>query len=435
MAYQTKVTTGYGTRLKNSLGGMKAGAIMFILATVLLFLNEGFYVKKDKAIQETKKALVRVSDISENPAAYNGKVIHANGPAETQDVLSDTLFGVNTNAISISRRVEYFQYMESSSTQKKDKVGGSQETVTTYTYHEAWTSNPVNSGSFKDPDYKNSNFVLAKVDKEDFLAPNVSFGAYKLPRFIVNSIGESVPAEVNLGGAELKQWEAQIAQNLAALNKKKDGNLVSVQGNVVYFGKSSATPAIGDVRVTLTKVTPPADVSIIAKVVGNTFEKFIASNGWEFPNPVENGIVSAETMIAHAQSLNSLITWLLRLLGLILVVVGLKLLFDLLPTLLKVLPPLGAFMSAGVGLVCAVGGFAWTLVIIAIAWLFYRPVVAIVMIAIAAGGIFLLTKMKNKKKADQAAVTAATASASWDCECGHKGNTGKFCAECGKPRP
>jgi membrane protease subunit (stomatin/prohibitin family) len=23
----------------------------------------------------------------------------------------------------------------------------------------------------------------------------------------------------------------------------------------------------------------------------------------------------------------------------------------------------------------------------------------------------------------------------WDCECGHKGNTGKFCAECGKPKP
>ena len=23
----------------------------------------------------------------------------------------------------------------------------------------------------------------------------------------------------------------------------------------------------------------------------------------------------------------------------------------------------------------------------------------------------------------------------WDCECGHKGNTGKFCAECGKPMP
>jgi membrane protease subunit (stomatin/prohibitin family) len=26
-------------------------------------------------------------------------------------------------------------------------------------------------------------------------------------------------------------------------------------------------------------------------------------------------------------------------------------------------------------------------------------------------------------------------SITWDCACGHKGNTGKFCAECGKPMP
>jgi membrane protease subunit (stomatin/prohibitin family) len=29
----------------------------------------------------------------------------------------------------------------------------------------------------------------------------------------------------------------------------------------------------------------------------------------------------------------------------------------------------------------------------------------------------------------------ATAAAGWACSCGHKGNTGKFCAECGKPQP
>jgi len=27
------------------------------------------------------------------------------------------------------------------------------------------------------------------------------------------------------------------------------------------------------------------------------------------------------------------------------------------------------------------------------------------------------------------------ATAGWDCSCGHKGNSGKFCAECGKPQP
>jgi membrane protease subunit (stomatin/prohibitin family) len=30
---------------------------------------------------------------------------------------------------------------------------------------------------------------------------------------------------------------------------------------------------------------------------------------------------------------------------------------------------------------------------------------------------------------------APAPAAAWDCSCGHKGNTGKFCAECGKPKP
>ncbi|MCR5249825.1 MAG: SPFH domain-containing protein [Lachnospiraceae bacterium] len=34
-----------------------------------------------------------------------------------------------------------------------------------------------------------------------------------------------------------------------------------------------------------------------------------------------------------------------------------------------------------------------------------------------------------------AAPAAAPAAAGWTCECGHSGNTGKFCAECGKPQP
>ena len=30
---------------------------------------------------------------------------------------------------------------------------------------------------------------------------------------------------------------------------------------------------------------------------------------------------------------------------------------------------------------------------------------------------------------------AAPAAGGWTCACGHGGNTGKFCAECGQPRP
>ena len=45
---------------------------------------------------------------------------------------------------------------------------------------------------------------------------------------------------------------------------------IHVQGNTIYMGMNSATPEIGDVRVTY-KQCDPGDVSVIAVVNGNTF--------------------------------------------------------------------------------------------------------------------------------------------------------------------
>lgn len=38
-------------------------------------------------------------------------------------------------------------------------------------------------------------------------------------------------------------------------------------------------------------------------------------------------------------------------------------------------------------------------------------------------------------EAPQAAAPQPEAQGTWDCSCGHTGNTGKFCMECGKPKP
>jgi hypothetical protein len=104
------------------------------------------------------------------------------------------------------------------------------------------------------------------------------------------------------------------------------------------------------------------------------------------------GTVSAENMFADAHSENNMITWVLRIIGVMLVVMGLKSIFSILPALFKVLPFLGNIVGAGVGLVCTVGGGAWSLLIIAVAWLFYRPLIGIPLLAAAVAGIWYLKK-------------------------------------------
>jgi hypothetical protein len=409
MAYQVRTTTSYGNRLVGSLKGIVAGFILLFVGTIMLCLNEGNYVKTDKAIRSAQKELINVNDISTLNPSLEGKLIHASAFADTKDILSDELFGVSETAVALIRSVEYYQFIENSYTEKRDKVGGGQETITTYRYNEKWVSSPVNSAKFNDPDYKKSNIVLENEIKFQIQrAGNVSFGAYKLPEFIIESIEGNVPADAKINSGALAKWNSREASNARDIGYKTDGAsaLTHVNGNTVYFGKSPAAPQIGDVRVTLYKI-PPADISIIAKVIGVTFEKYIAPNGKTFTS-IMMGTVSAETMIESAKKTNSLFTWILRFVGLFLIVFAFKLIFDILPTLFKVLPPLGALVGVGVGLVCSVGGFVWTLAVISLAWLFYRPLVGVPLLIAAGAGIWFLAKKSKEKKASASLSTANT---------------------------
>jgi len=399
MAYQVKTTKNYGNRLLDSLKGAGKGFIIFGLGTVLLFINEGMYVKNAKTIKSAEKALVKVNDVSAADPALDGKLIHAYAFADTQDVLADDMFGVSERAIALVRRAEFYQYVESKRTEKKDKMGGGEETITTYTYEKKWLQSPVPSDNFADPDHKGKNFVLdnldTKVKSQTVYAQNVTFGAYKLPAFIIKSIRGSEPVQPRISTDEL-------LSNLGS----RIGNQVSIQGNTVYFGKSSSSPQIGDVRVTLTKVMP-ADISIIAKVIGATFTEYSAPGTGRTFSAVEMGTVDAERMFTGKKNENSLVTWILRIVGIILIVTSLKMVFDILPSLFKVLPLLGKIVGAGVTLVCTVGGGAWSLAIIAIAWLFYRPLVGVPLLIAAALGIWFLNKKAKEKRA--AAATAPQA--------------------------
>ena len=102
-------------------------------------------------------------------------------------------------------------------------------------------------------------------------------------------------------------------------------------------------------------------------------------------------------MIKQANDENATLTWILRILGVIIVIAALKMIFGILVTILKLVPFLASIMNLGVSLVCGVLGFVWSLIVIAIAWIFYRPLLGIALLVIAAGLVYWLV-IKGKKQ-------------------------------------
>ena len=233
----------------------------------------------------------------------------------------------------------------------------------------------VESANFADPEYKNRNSVRKKIESERQYSENVSFGAYHLSSGLIHQIS----------------GEKDLNLNIAA----KD-SLEHVQGNMVYFGANPSDPEIGDVKVTFSSVDP-ATVSIIAQVTGDTFEPFTAKNGYSL-STLEMGTVGMETMFANEKARNNMMKWILRLIGFLLVLAGLKGIIGIVVAILKVIPFVANIVNLAVNVVIGVVAFAWSLLVIAIAWIVYRPVLGVILLAIGGAAIWWFAKKGAKAK-------------------------------------
>ena len=455
MAYQEVTTTGYGTRVGNSFKAIGGGILLFILGTALLWWNEGRAVKTEKMLEEAGTAYVEMENPAKKDASLEGELICGTALATTEDSLVDAQFGIGVKAIAMKRTVEYYQWVEHAEKKKEDKLGGKEVTTTTYTYSREWTSRPVESAQFKDPAYQNKNMVLTTIEDAEQYAENVSFGAYKLNEGLIHSIRSTEGLDLAIAEDLLKQLDksaqtayehfygvqknnqqpaqqpaaipdsikAQLPDStkakldslqaindsinkaMAAAENKKDLEYVHQAGNILYYGRVPGSPEVGDVRVTFEQVVP-AKVTVMAVVDGDTFKPFKAKNGKRFQTLVM-GKKSGDEIIEAEKEGNTVVLWILRIVGIMMIVGGLKGIFGFLETILKVVPFIAGIFGWGVGLVCTVVGVVWGLIIIAIAWLFYRPLLGITLLVIA-GFLIWVFAFKGKDKLKELAVKAKT---------------------------
>lgn len=456
MAYTETTTTGYGTRVGNSFKAIGSGFLLFVLGTALLWWNEGRAVKTEKMLDEAGSAYVEMENPNKKDASLEGELICGTAMATTEDSLSDAQFGIGAKAIALRRTVEYYQWVEHSQTKKEDKLGGKEVTTTTYTYSKRWVSSPVQSSQFHDPAYQNKNTVLTTVEEAEQYAENVTFGAYKLPESLIHSISSREGMELAISEELLTQFDKatqaayerfygvqkgtqqpaqqpvqqqaipdsvkallpdsvkaaldslqavndSINRQMENANNKKDLEYIHQAGNVLYFGRVPGAPEVGDVRVTFEKVVP-AKVTVMAVVDGDSFKPFKAKNGKRFETLVM-GKKSGDEIIDAAKETNNIILWVLRIIGIMMVIGGLKGIFGFIETILKVVPFIAGIFGWGVGLVCTVIGIAWSLIVIAIAWLFYRPLLGISLLVLA-GFLVWVFAFKGKDKLKELAAKA-----------------------------
>ena len=378
---------GWGSRLGSSFKGLVVGLILFGISFPLLWWNEGRAVARYKTLKEGQGAVVATTADSVDPELED-RLVHISGQAGTDEILADPVFAVSENAIHLERSVEMYQWDEHSSTETKKKLGGGEKRVTTYRYEEAWSADLVDSGKFEEPAGHQNPGVMPYRSRTES-ATDVRVGAYRLSPRLIDAISasEEIPLPDDILG--------KLPQDL--------GGKAQRQGRILYIGANPNAPAVGDLRVSFSRV-PATVVSILARQQGDQLNTFTTKHG--AIEELHLGEHTADAMFQREKTENKMFTWILRGVGFLLMAIGMKLLTEPLGVLGDVVPFIGSIIRGASGLIVALLAFALSAITIGIAWLVYRPLLGGGLLAIAVGAIFWGRSMAKKRVVPAAPATA-----------------------------
>lgn len=368
--------TSWFSRLGKSLGGIFVGLALFLAAFPVLVSNERSEVRRIKGLNEGMAQVITVPADRIDPS-NEGKLVLVSGTAVTEDILRDPEFGLAAKGVRLERTVEMFQWRESSSSETKTKLGGGTETVTTYRYDKAWSSGLVSSSSFKQP-AGHANPSSFPVTGKTWTAQTVTLGSFSLNPGQIARVGRSE----RLGAAELEVLPATVRRSYRPA------------GDVLYRGIDPSNPQVGDVRVSFS-LTRPGPVTVAARQSGGSFDPFPTRT--TTIDLLKNQDMTSEQIFEASKNERYVLSWILRVLGLLMMVIGLTLILKPVSTVMDVIPLLGRISGGLLGFAAFLLGLGFAFITISIAWVAFRPLVGIPLLA-AGLAVLILPRVLSAKR-------------------------------------
>ncbi len=379
-------TTGYGSRIVNAVKGVILGLILFVASLGLLYWNEG-RVDLSKIASSARE----ISSVSINTdSSLNGKLVSTTGNVNSDQIIGDNLYLNPDKFMAVERRVEMYSWIEQSESQSKINIGGSATTETTYTYAKSWEENPAPSKNFKHPEGHEN--PPKSLDSYTNKATTATIGQYSFdPRSVTLPSFSQLP--LNSQNVTLSDDAVLANDNYIFVKKSADGTFDD--------------PQIGDLRVSYYVLRPGFAGTIFGKLNGNKIDPYLDQNG----NSLYRLFIGTRAQaIATLQKEHATVLWILRLIGFLMMWIGLMSLFGPLSVLLDILPIFGVMSRLIVGATTFLIAFVLTIVTILVSMIVHSIIALVIALVITISAIIVLFIMwkNNKKKAGGAVATVAT---------------------------
>mmetsp|Transcript_510 Transcript_510/g.1026 ORF Transcript_510/g.1026 Transcript_510/m.1026 type:complete len:438 (+) Transcript_510:135-1448(+) len=389
--------------IQGACAGICIGFLLFFGSFPLLFWNEGRAVERYDALNEAESEVTSVSGMNID-AANEGKLLHFSvNITNAGDALVDPIFGIETtDGLALRRSAEMYQWYEQTKTTSKKNVGGRKTSTKTYTYEKEWKDYLVSSQNFKTPN-GHSNPSSMEFEDATFNADPIMIGAYELPRELVGRIDWDKPMSLDVDDITSQSIRDRTVKN-------SDG---------FYFSNSNSTsgPQVGDQRVSFTE-TPASIITIVGIQNGNTLSAFVSETGEGGDILLFNqGKYSATEMFDAAESENAVFTWILRLVGYMVMAAGIYLIFRPIEVFADIIPCVGSVVGCGIIFMACLISAVLSSITIAIAWLVAHPEIGAIILVVTltvVGCCAFGVKQLGKRRGEQDAVSSSSISISDD---------------------
>lgn len=377
--YTVTTTTGWGSRIGNSIKGVLIGFIMFIISFGVLYWNEG---RVD--VSEIAKTAAEISATAQAPSGTDGQLVSTTGVLKSDEKIGDTYLQPG-DYIAIKRNVEMYAWEESEKSSSKTNVGGSQTTETTYSYSKNWTSSPESSAGFKQQEGHLNPTML--INANSVVVQNAKVGIYGVDM-----------AQVTLPpykGVQLNTSNTILSDGLTLANEQH-----------LFKGTGSmSSPQVGDIRVSYTIVPNPLNTATIfgkLDLANSTINPYYGEKNARLYRIFEG---TRDSAISTMKTEFTILTWILRGVGFFLMWMGLMSLFGPISVFLDVLPIFGSISRGGIGIVTFFVSLILSAITILVSMIIHNVIALIVVIlAVIVGSVWY---MKNKRKKQTIAPTGS----------------------------
>ncbi len=377
MAKYTEVTKKtWGGKISESIKGVLIGLILFVVSFGVLWWNEG-RTDISRIVVDAAILNATVTDTQNE-----GNLVSVTSILHTDETLGDPDFLNPGKYLTLTRHVEMYAWVEKSESKTEKKVGGSEETTTTYYYVKEWTSSPPDSSGFKDPNAPTNPPM--KYEDETFYVSTASIGVYP-----VDISNMSLP-----GGDAVPLASTSINYRSGG---RLDGNYIFVSKS---WGSSADNPQVGDVRINYTALPNDVNVTAFGKLQGGSLVPYMHKGKTKIYH-ARYGTVEEAMATLHKEHQTT--AWIFRIVGFLMMWIGLTMFFGPINAVLDVLPFLGNVSRTIIGFVMFIVALVLSGITILISMIAHNIIALIITLVIIIGGVLLFSLLKKKKGGAKAA--------------------------------